>query len=83
MKHKKVLPILLLTLLLSPFFALSAEKRFIGSKNSDKYHYVSCHSAKRIKPANRIYFESVRDAKERGYVACKICKPPKEESKNE
>lgn len=32
--------------------------KFVGSKNSDKYHLPSCHWADRIKPKNRIWFKN-------------------------
>lgn len=40
---------------------------FVGSKNSDKYHSPTCHWAERIKPENRVCFESVEDAINKGY----------------
>lgn len=43
--------------------------RFVGSKNSDKYHAPSCAVAKRIKPENRVCFASEEDAQKRGYQA--------------
>lgn len=51
------------------------EKKFVGSKNSNKYHNLSCTWAGRIKPENRVYFASVAEAEKAGYVACKVCKP--------
>ena len=41
-----------------------------SNKQSDKYHRPSCSVVKTIKPTNRIYFESIREAKARGYTAC-------------
>lgn len=52
-----------------------SEKKFVGSKNSDKYHVLTCKWAERIKPENRRYFASVEEAQKAGYVPCKICKP--------
>lgn len=49
---------------------------FVGSKNSDKYHYPSCGHAKKILPGNLITFTSAADARSKGYVPCKTCKPP-------
>ena len=49
---------------------------FVGSKNSDVYHYPSCSSAKKIKKENEIWFNSVEEAKSAGYRPCKVCKPP-------
>jgi micrococcal nuclease len=49
---------------------------FVGSKNSNVYHYPSCPSAQRIKEENKIWFNSVEEAKAAGYRPCKVCKPP-------
>lgn len=49
---------------------------FVGSKNSDVYHYPSCGSAKTIKPGNLVTFSSVEEAKSAGYRPCKKCNPP-------
>lgn len=43
--------------------------KFVGSRNSDKYHLPTCSFAKRIKPENRVCFSSEEDAKARGYKA--------------
>jgi len=49
---------------------------YVGSINSDVYHYPDCRYAQRIKPENEIWFTSVADAKAHGYRACKVCNPP-------
>ena len=49
---------------------------FVGSKNSDVYHYPSCGSALTIKPENLVTFGSVEEAKNAGYRPCKKCNPP-------
>ena len=49
---------------------------YVGSKNSNIYHYPSCEWAKKISSQNEIWFDSVTDAKAHGYRACKVCKPP-------
>ena len=49
---------------------------FVGSKNSDVYHYPDCSSAKQIKEANKIWFNSVEEAKAAGYRPCKKCNSP-------
>lgn len=41
----------------------------VGSKNSNKYHLLTCAVAKRIKPENKVCFASKEDAGKRGYVA--------------
>lgn len=50
--------------------------QYVGSRHSDKYHYRSCSSARRIKPANLVTFKNARQAENAGYYACKICRPP-------
>jgi len=54
----------------------TANAAFVGSIESDKYHYKSCSSASRIKGENRICFASVDAARAFGYVPCGRCKPP-------
>lgn len=48
---------------------------YVGSINSDKYHYPSCYWAQQIKPENEIWFTSKSDAESHGYVPCKVCEP--------
>jgi len=50
--------------------------QFVGSLESDKYHYPSCRWAKKILPQNEIWFSSSQDARAAGYVPCGACKPP-------
>ena len=52
------------------------EKKFVGSKESDVYHYPNCGYVKKILTENKIWFTSVEDAKAHGYRPCKVCKPP-------
>lgn len=40
----------------------------VGSRNSNKYHLVTCAVAKRIKPENKVCFTSKEDAEKRGYL---------------
>jgi len=47
----------------------------VGSASSDKYHRPDCRYAQKIKPENKIWFENVWEAREQGYVPCKVCKP--------
>ncbi len=54
----------------------SAEQQFVGSINSNKYHYPSCRWAQRIYPENEIWFSNPQDARAGGYVPCKVCAPP-------
>jgi beta-lactamase superfamily II metal-dependent hydrolase len=56
--------------------ATSSQGPFVGSSKSDKYHYPSCSSAEKIKPANLVTFSSSADARAQGYVPCGRCNPP-------
>lgn len=49
---------------------------FVGSKNSNVYHYPSCYHVKQIKPENLVYFNTVQDACAQSYRPCKDCNPP-------
>ncbi|GAB4287225.1 MAG: hypothetical protein Kow0098_03440 [Ignavibacteriaceae bacterium] len=69
--------LLLLLLLLFSFTATPLqETKFVGSKKSDKYHYTWCRWANKIKSSNLVVFDSVQEARNAGYVPCKVCKPP-------
>ncbi len=46
---------------------------FIASRNSNKYHRISCAWAKRIKIENRICFSSEEEAQMKGYQPAKCC----------
>jgi hypothetical protein len=54
---------------------ISAKAMFMGSITSKKYHLLDCRDALKLKPENRIYFQSVEDAKGQGYLSCKSCSP--------
>ncbi|MBN1322992.1 MAG: thermonuclease family protein [Methanotrichaceae archaeon] len=54
----------------------TTEGQFVGSTQSNKYHYPSCVWAEKILPQNRIWFSSSEDARLAGYVPCGVCKPP-------
>lgn len=77
---KQALKIITIQLLL--FLALACsddsqnEAKYVGSRNSNIYHYTDCKWAKKISSRNLIEFYSVREAKSAGYRACKVCKPP-------
>lgn len=48
---------------------------YIGSSESDKFHYPSCRFAKEISAENVIEFASREEAVNRGYTACGVCHP--------
>jgi micrococcal nuclease len=49
---------------------------YVGDKTSKKYHSASCALVNNIRDSNRIFFSSVANALARGYIPCKLCKPP-------
>ena len=55
--------------------ASPAEYKFVASKNSDVFHRPNCSSAKRIKPANLVGYNSRQAAIRNGKRPCKRCKP--------
>lgn len=55
---------------------ISADTKFVGSINSNKYHYTWCRWALKIKPSNLVEFNSPEEAIAAGYIPCKVCKPP-------
>lgn len=57
-----------------PKSELNAHK-FVGSKESDKYHYPTCRFAEKILDENAIYFESAYDAEAADYEPCGVCHP--------
>ena len=50
--------------------------KYVGSKTSNKYHYPDCKWAKTILPEKLVGFKSVKEAREKGYIPCPVCKPP-------
>ncbi len=51
------------------------ESFFIGSINSNVYHYLNCRYVKNINPYNKITFSSIEEAKDEGYRRCLVCSP--------
>jgi hypothetical protein len=49
---------------------------FVGSINSNVYHYPWCSEAKKILPENMVIFPTVGAACDAGYRPCEVCKPP-------
>jgi len=74
---------LVLFLAIAFVIEIYAQGQFVGSKNSDVYHYPSCGSASRILAENKIWFQDAQDAVNHGYRACLVCKPSLPESPQE
>ena len=49
--------------------------KYVGSINSNKFHYCNCQWAKEIHYNNINCFKSKEEAISRGYQACKVCNP--------
>ncbi len=50
------------------------EASIVGSKNGTKYHYSTCPGAKQISKENLVYFNSIEDARLKGYTPASNCK---------
>jgi len=75
---KRILTCILLGCFILTFcsMAISGDTKFVGSRNSNKYHYTWCRWALKIKPENLVVFNSPEEAIAAGYIPCKVCKPP-------
>ena len=71
-----VLSIFLIFAIAATSILIAAEYKYVGSKKSNKYHYPTCRWAKKIKPYNLVTFQSAKEAREAGYIPCKVCRPP-------
>lgn len=52
----------------------SQDGNVIGAKTSKKYYYPWCGTVKRIKAQNQVYFRSIKEAREAGYLPGGNCK---------
>jgi len=89
MKQKRAIILILMFALLLSFSVLSgcadnstqttappqSQHTYVGSVNSNKYHYPDCQWAEKIKPENEIWFSDKEEAEAAGYVPCKVCSP--------
>ena len=50
------------------------EGKYVASKNGKLYYPVNCKGANRIKPDNRVWFDTVTDAEKSGYTPSSSCK---------
>jgi flagellar basal body-associated protein FliL len=75
-RKKSLLAIFLVVAFLAVSVALALDYKYVGSKNSNIYHYPTCRAAQKIKPENLVTFNSAKEAQEKGYRPCKVCRPP-------
>jgi len=57
------------------FSSPAAQAGFVGTKNSKRFHVLSCAQGHKIGAANRVYFSSLRDAFAAGYAPARECTP--------
>ena len=48
----------------------TGQEKFVGSVKSNKYHWPDCPWAKKIAPANQVWFSSEKEAQAAGYIRC-------------
>lgn len=49
--------------------------KYVGSKDSNKYHHPECRWAEKINAENKVWFVDASDAKSKNYEPCGVCKP--------
>lgn len=52
-----------------------SQYNYVGSAESNKYHYPSCRWTDKINDENLIHWDTVEEAQAAGYQACGTCKP--------
>ena len=72
---KKFLAAIVAMLVVTAAFATVFAANYVGNANSRKFHVGNCSFVGRMKPANRVDFQSRDEAIATGYVPCKRCKP--------
>ena len=75
-KSRFVVCVLILVLSFMSLAEVTGQGQFVGSKNSDVYHYPSCRYVQNIHPENMIWFKDAADASSQGYRPCLVCNPP-------
>lgn len=50
--------------------------RYVGTKDTRKYHYCWCELAESSSRGNLVCFDNAVDAVMRDYRPCEVCKPP-------
>ncbi len=57
-----------------------ARAGFVGTRNSRRFHVLSCAQGRKIRAANRVWFSSLREAFAAGYAPARECTPWPEDS---
>jgi hypothetical protein len=74
--NKLFIPLLLLFVSTLFCFSSALAQPFVGSKNSNKYHKLTCNWAQKISPSSKVTFKTASDAATAGYQPCRVCNPP-------
>jgi len=53
--------------------SVKTQGKYVGSIESNKYHYPSCRWAKKILEENQIWFDTIEEAEQHGYEPCGAC----------
>ncbi len=67
---------LILVIIITTLLFSTACAYYVGSVNSNIYHYSNCQWAYRISNYNRIEFSTAQNALSSGYRPCYVCYPP-------
>jgi hypothetical protein len=70
MKIKFFVSIAILIIFSIVWLSLAAEFKYVGSKNSNKYHYPDCKWARKISAKNLITFRTAQEALKARYIPC-------------
>ena len=52
-----------------------SKNEYVGSTNSNRFHYPNYKWAKKIKEGNKIWFKNRKEALDKGYFPYKVCNP--------
>ncbi len=74
MLKKAIVAVFVTAFLLSASYAQSGP--LVASRKSNIYHLANCPHARKILPANKMQFNSPKEAQQYGMRPCKVCKPP-------
>lgn len=59
--------------LLSKEQKIQSQRGYVASKNGKLYYTAGCSGAKRIKPANEVWFDNASEAEKLGYTRSSSC----------
>ena len=51
------------------------EVKYVGNKNSKKFHFANCEYAEKMSTRNKVEFTSRQEAIDLEYEPCNACKP--------